>query len=45
MRLLAAARAGAGTNNVPIAEYSKLGVVVFNTPGATLLTHPSCLSH
>ena len=32
--LLAAARAGAGTNNVPIAEYSKLGVVVFNTPGA-----------
>ncbi len=32
--LLAAARAGAGVNNVPIAEYSKLGVVVFNTPGA-----------
>ena len=32
--LVAAARAGAGTNNVPIAEYSKLGVVVFNTPGA-----------
>jgi D-3-phosphoglycerate dehydrogenase / 2-oxoglutarate reductase len=32
--LLATARAGAGTNNVPIAEYSKLGVVVFNTPGA-----------
>jgi D-3-phosphoglycerate dehydrogenase / 2-oxoglutarate reductase len=32
--LLAAARAGAGTNNVPITEYSKLGVVVFNTPGA-----------
>jgi D-3-phosphoglycerate dehydrogenase / 2-oxoglutarate reductase len=32
--LLAAARAGAGTNNVPIAQYSKLGVVVFNTPGA-----------
>ncbi len=32
--LLAAARAGAGTNNVPIAGYSKLGVVVFNTPGA-----------
>ena len=32
--LLAAARAGAGTNNVPIAEYSKQGVVVFNTPGA-----------
>ena len=32
--LLAAARAGAGVNNVPIAEYSKMGVVVFNTPGA-----------
>ncbi len=32
--LLAAARAGAGTNNVPIADYSKRGVVVFNTPGA-----------
>jgi D-3-phosphoglycerate dehydrogenase / 2-oxoglutarate reductase len=32
--LLAVARAGAGTNNVPIADYSKLGVVVFNTPGA-----------
>ena len=32
--LLAAARAGAGINNVPIADYSKRGVVVFNTPGA-----------
>jgi D-3-phosphoglycerate dehydrogenase / 2-oxoglutarate reductase len=32
--LLAAARAGAGVNNVPIADYSKLGVIVFNTPGA-----------
>ena len=32
--LLAAARAGAGVNNVPTNEYSKLGVVVFNTPGA-----------
>ncbi len=32
--LLAAARAGAGVNNLPIAAYSKLGVVVFNTPGA-----------
>jgi D-3-phosphoglycerate dehydrogenase len=32
--LLAAARAGAGVNNIPVAEYSKLGVVVFNTPGA-----------
>jgi len=32
--LLAAARAGAGVNNVPIAQYSKRGIVVFNTPGA-----------
>jgi D-3-phosphoglycerate dehydrogenase / 2-oxoglutarate reductase len=32
--LLAVARAGAGVNNVPIDEYSKLGIVVFNTPGA-----------
>jgi lactate dehydrogenase-like 2-hydroxyacid dehydrogenase len=32
--LLAVARAGAGVNNMPIAEYSKLGIVVFNTPGA-----------
>jgi len=30
----AVARAGAGTNNVPVAEYSKQGIVVFNTPGA-----------
>lgn len=27
-------RAGAGTNNIPVAEMSKRGVVVFNTPGA-----------
>lgn len=27
-------RAGAGTNNIPIADMSKRGVVVFNTPGA-----------
>ncbi|HMS27152.1 MAG TPA: phosphoglycerate dehydrogenase [Burkholderiaceae bacterium] len=32
--LLAVARAGAGTNNVPVAEYSQQGIVVFNTPGA-----------
>lgn len=32
--LLAAARAGAGVNNVPIEDYSKRGIVVFNTPGA-----------
>jgi D-3-phosphoglycerate dehydrogenase len=28
------ARAGAGVNNVPVAEYGKQGIVVFNTPGA-----------
>ena len=28
------ARAGAGTNNIPIAKCSEEGVVVFNTPGA-----------
>ncbi len=32
--LLAAARAGAGVNNVPLADYSRQGIVVFNTPGA-----------
>ena len=32
--LLAVARAGAGVNNIPHAEYAKKGVVVFNTPGA-----------
>lgn len=31
---LAIARAGAGTNNVPVEKCSELGVVVFNTPGA-----------
>lgn len=30
----AVARAGAGTNNVPVEEYTKKGVVVFNSPGA-----------
>jgi len=30
----AVARAGAGTNNVPVADYTKKGVVVFNAPGA-----------
>ncbi len=33
-RLLAVARAGAGTNNIPIDELSQHGVVVFNAPGA-----------
>ena len=31
---LAIARAGAGVNNIPVADYSEKGVVVFNTPGA-----------
>ena len=32
--LRAIARAGAGTNNIPIDRCSKAGIVVFNTPGA-----------
>ncbi len=32
--VLAIARAGAGTNNIPAADYAGRGVVVFNTPGA-----------
>ena len=32
--LIAVARAGAGVNNIPHAEYAKKGIVVFNTPGA-----------
>ncbi|MDY3228718.1 MAG: phosphoglycerate dehydrogenase [Kiritimatiellia bacterium] len=32
--LVAIARAGAGVNNIPHAEYAKKGIVVFNTPGA-----------
>ncbi len=32
--LRAVARAGAGTNNVPVKECTEAGVVVFNTPGA-----------
>ena len=31
---IAIARAGAGVNNIPVEEYAKQGVVVFNTPGA-----------
>ncbi|MGH8178932.1 MAG: 3-phosphoglycerate dehydrogenase family protein [Steroidobacter sp.] len=30
----AVARAGAGTNNIPVAKLSKRGIVVFNAPGA-----------
>ena len=32
--VLAVARAGAGTNNIPVAELSNRGIPVFNTPGA-----------
>lgn len=32
--LLAVARAGAGTNNIPIDDCTSKGIVVFNTPGA-----------
>ncbi|GHV34038.1 D-3-phosphoglycerate dehydrogenase [Clostridia bacterium] len=32
--LLAIARAGAGVNNIPVADCAKKGIVVFNTPGA-----------
>lgn len=32
--VLAIARAGAGTNNVPVADMTKRGIPVFNTPGA-----------
>jgi D-3-phosphoglycerate dehydrogenase len=32
--VLAVARAGAGTNNIPIGDYSARGIPVFNTPGA-----------
>ncbi len=31
---IAVARAGAGTNNIPVTEYAEKGIVVFNTPGA-----------
>ena len=33
-RLKAVGRAGAGVNNIPVQELSKLGVPVFNAPGA-----------
>lgn len=32
--LLAIARAGAGVNNIPVADCAQNGIVVFNTPGA-----------
>lgn len=33
-KLKAVGRAGAGVNNVPVDDYTKQGIVVFNTPGA-----------
>lgn len=33
-KTVAVARAGAGVNNIPIAECTKKGIAVFNTPGA-----------
>jgi D-3-phosphoglycerate dehydrogenase len=32
--VVAIARAGAGTNTIPVADYTDKGIVVFNTPGA-----------
>ena len=32
--VIAVARAGAGVNNIPVEEYARRGIVVFNTPGA-----------
>ena len=32
--VIAVARAGAGVNNIPVADCADRGVVVFNTPGA-----------
>jgi len=32
--LLCVARAGAGTNNIPVDKFADMGIVVFNTPGA-----------
>ena len=32
--VIAVARAGAGTNNIPTENYTEQGIVVFNTPGA-----------
>lgn len=33
-KTVAIARAGAGVNNIPVADFAEKGVVVFNTPGA-----------
>ena len=42
--LLAIARAGAGTNNIPVEDCTNKGIVVFNTPGATPTPWPSSSS-
>src|SRR5690606_38250308 len=34
VNLKAVARAGAGVNNIPVEDYTRQGIVVFNTPGA-----------
>lgn len=39
--LLAIARAGAGTNNIPIDQCTEQGIVVFNTPVPTPTLWPS----
>ncbi len=33
-QVLVVARAGAGVNNIPVADFTRRGIVVFNTPGA-----------
>ena len=38
--LRAIARAGAGTNNIPIDRCSEAGIVVFNTPGRSWCSAP-----
>ena len=37
--LKAVGRAGAGVNNIPVADMSKRGIPVFNAPGALSLIH------
>ena len=39
--VLAVARAGAGTNNIPSDAYAERGVVVFNTPALTRMRSKS----
>lgn len=42
--LLAIARAGAGTNNIPVEDCTNKGIVVFNTPAPTPTPWPSSSS-